>query len=200
MTNKELCKRDLSILNLIFDNSQCEMEVKSVVNDEIEAKDEDERDSSEIIKSKLLEIDGVKLTELGKLEEALNKFNESIKTAEKRPSPYNNRAQLYRLMGKDDCKINFIKKNCLKKSSSVAFDDLTTAIALSQQKYPMTLCRAFCQRGIINRKLRRDDAARDDFNESAKLGSKFARQQLVDINPYAQLCNQMVSKLLVNMK
>lgn len=42
------------------------------------------------------------------------------------------------------------------------------------------------------------DEARDDFNKSAKLGSQFAKQQLVELNPYAQLCNQMVTKVLTD--
>jgi hypothetical protein len=82
----------------------------------------------------------------------------------------------------------------------VAIADLSTAIELSKDSHPLTKCRALCQRALIKRKLNDIDSARDDFNESAKLGSKFARQQLVDLNPYAQLCNQMVSKLLTNMK
>lgn len=105
MSNKELCERDLSILNLIFDKSQCEKDennFKSVVNDEIEVKDQNEGDSDEVLSSKTLEIEGVKLTEAGKFQEALEKFKESIEVAENRPSPYNNRAQLYRFMEKDD--------------------------------------------------------------------------------------------------
>lgn len=85
-------------------------------------------------------------------------------------------------------------------SFSVAIDDLSRSIELAGDDFPLTKCRALCQRGIIHRKLNNVDAARDDFNESAKLGSKFARQQLVGLNPYAQLCNRMVSKLLADMK
>jgi hypothetical protein len=83
---------------------------------------------------------------------------------------------------------------------SVALFDLSRSIELAGCDFLLTKCRALCQRGIIQRKLNELDLARDDFNESAKLGSKFARQQLVDLNPYAQLCNQMVSKLLADMK
>lgn len=82
----------------------------------------------------------------------------------------------------------------------MALNDLTKAIELSGENYNLTKCRAYAQRGIIKRKLNDVDGARDDFNESAKLGSEFARQQLVEINPYAQLCNQMVSQILTNYK
>lgn len=83
---------------------------------------------------------------------------------------------------------------------SVALADLSRSIFLSKDSHQLTKCRAFCQRGIIKRKLNDLEGAHDDFNQSAKLGSKFARQQLIDLNPYAQLCNQMVTKLLADMK
>lgn len=82
----------------------------------------------------------------------------------------------------------------------MAINDLTKAIELSGEDYKLTKCRAYAQRGIIKRKLNDLEAARDDFNESAKLGSEFARQQLVEINPYTQLCNQMVSQILTSYK
>ena len=82
----------------------------------------------------------------------------------------------------------------------MALLDLSEAIALSGNCYDLTKCQAFCQQGIIKRKLGDLEGARSDFNESAKLGSKFARQQLIELNPYTQLCNQMVTKLLADMK
>lgn len=111
MTEKELCARDLSILDLLFDPSHREKDVndyKQPVIDEIDVKDGNEEASDEVLKSKKLEVDGVMLTEAGNLNEALMKFNESIQVAANRPSPYNNRAQLYRFMEKDDCKSNSI--------------------------------------------------------------------------------------------
>lgn len=53
-------------------------------------------------KSKLFEIEGIKLAEQEKYDEALQQFNESIKMAPHRPSAWNNRAQAYRLIEKDD--------------------------------------------------------------------------------------------------
>lgn len=82
----------------------------------------------------------------------------------------------------------------------VALVDLAKSLDLCNDSHPLTQCRALCQRGIIKRKQNDIDAARDDFNESAKLGSKFAREQLVTLNPYARLCNQMVSKLLADLQ
>lgn len=105
---QQLCDRDLLILDLIFDKNLCENEVNALnesVNDEVDAKDEDEGNSDEVLSSKKLELEGVQLSEAGKLEEALIKFNESIKIAPSRPSTFNNRAQLYRFLEKDDCEL-----------------------------------------------------------------------------------------------
>lgn len=106
MSEQQLCTRDLLVLDLIFDKNQCEKEVndlKQTVNDEVDAKDDDEGNSNEVLISKKLELEGVRLTEEGKLDEALTKFNESIEIAQHRPSTFNNRAQLYRFLEKDDC-------------------------------------------------------------------------------------------------
>lgn len=79
-------------------------------------------------------------------------------------------------------------------------NDLNKAIELcgDDDKYKLTKCRAYTQRGIIKRKLNDNEGARDDFNESAKMGSVFSQQQLIELNPYAQLCNQMVTKILAD--
>ena len=83
---------------------------------------------------------------------------------------------------------------------TVAIADLNKAIELSGDTFKLTKCRAFCQRGTLSRKSGNNEAARDDFNESAKLGSKFARQQLVELNPYAQLCGQMMNEVIRKLK
>jgi len=105
MSEKKLCSRDLSILDLLFDQQQCEKTLKEAtqpVQDEVGVVDAEEGNSASVQTSKKLEVEGVHLTEAGKLEEALEKFNESIRVAPERPSPFNNRAQLYRFMEKDD--------------------------------------------------------------------------------------------------
>jgi len=48
----------------------------------------------------------------------------------------------------------------------------------------------------MNRKEGHDDLARLDFEVAAKLGSHFAKMQLVELNPYAALCNQMLHDVM----
>jgi tetratricopeptide (TPR) repeat protein len=100
---KELCARDLSILNLIFEKSQFEkQEILKPLQDTIDVQDCEEGDDENVLASKLLEIQGIKLTESSEFAEAMKKFNEAIDIAPKRPSVYNNRAQLYRFMEEDE--------------------------------------------------------------------------------------------------
>ncbi|XP_010722106.1 tetratricopeptide repeat protein 36, partial [Meleagris gallopavo] len=58
------------------------------------------------------------------------------------------------------------------------------------------VCQSLVQRGLIHRLQGREDDARRDFQQAARLGSAFARQQLVLLNPYSALCNQMLSEML----
>lgn len=43
-----------------------------------------------------------------------------------------------------------------------------------------------------------DEGCRSDFQKAADLGSAFAKQQLVALNPYAALCNSMLSQMMSN--
>lgn len=78
---------------------------------------------------------------------------------------------------------------------SAALNDLQEAIKLSNSK-GSTGCRAHCQFGLIKRKQKQDNEAREHFEIAAKLGSKFSKNQLIEMNPYAALCNQMLREML----
>ncbi|XP_055383646.1 tetratricopeptide repeat protein 36 homolog [Condylostylus longicornis] len=177
----QLSKKDKEVLDSVFNPYQIGGEVGpiGIFNAEItdDIIDPIEENTPEIEKSKTLEIEAVKLAEDGKIDKSLELFNNAIEYGSQRPTLYNNRAQSYRLKGDD-------------KS---AFNDLNKAIQLSSDfNYKRTACLAYCQRGILHRKYKNIDEARHDFEEAAKLGSKFAKTQLVEINPYAALCNQML--------
>lgn len=72
-----------------------------------------------------------------------------------------------------------------------AREDLNNAINLSQGR-GRAACQAYCQRGLINLKENRTEDAKRDFEFAVKLGSQFAKAQLVQLNPYAALCNKML--------
>lgn len=74
---------------------------------------------------------------------------------------------------------------------AAALADLEHALRLSNSG-GRSGCKALCQRGLLRRKVKNVDGAKEDFSAAARLGSKFARNQLVELNPYAALCNQML--------
>lgn len=101
----------------------------------------------------------------------------------------------------------------------MALGDLTKALTLCESK-GATAKNALCQRGLLYRQMKDDDAAREDFKQAACLGSAFARNQvssergndiieigiiysivfqLVELNPYAALCNQMLQEACLKM-
>lgn len=139
-----------------------------------------EDDSPETQESKSLEIKAIQQAESGDSAGALLTLNQAITLTSNRPSLYNNRAQVYQFQGKLD----------------EAFRDLTKAIELSGDTYKKTRCKALCQRGILFRKNDLLEEAKVDFNGAAKLGSKFAKSQLVEMNPYAAMCNQVLKRIM----
>ncbi|NXJ71079.1 TTC36 protein, partial [Rostratula benghalensis] len=126
-----------------------------------------------------LELQGVSAAESGDVSAALERFGEAIRLLPQHASAYNNRAQALRLRG----------------DVAGALRDLDTAIGLSRGR-GRAACQSFVQRGLIHRLQAREEEARRDFERAARLGSSFARRQLVLLNPYAALCNQMLCQML----
>lgn len=62
-----------------------------------------------------------------------------------------------------------------------ALGDLNKALELANDQQTRTKCHAHCQRGVLHRKLDNLEAARADFEAAAQLGSKFAREQVIEI-------------------
>ncbi|CAL4154130.1 unnamed protein product, partial [Meganyctiphanes norvegica] len=165
---------DRAILNSIFNPllpvGEC------VYEEDIPSDLRDPDDSSpEAEAVKQLEVEGVKQAEAGNIEAAMALFNRSIAQQPKRASGYNNRAQALRLQGQ-------IKE---------AMSDLNQALTISEGR-GRAACQAFTQRAMLHRVQGRDEEAKEDFTQAANLGSEFAKAQLVQMNPYAALCNKML--------
>jgi hypothetical protein len=60
--------------------------------------------------------------------------------------------------------------------------------------------QAFMQRGALHRLARKDDEARADFQAAAAMGNIMAKSELVTLNPYAAMCNQMMTEVLAKAK
>lgn len=152
-----------------------------------------------------LELQGVSAAESGDVSAALERFSEAIRLLPERASAYNNRAQALRLKGdvagkergtgeSHTARGRPISPRCLSPHPG-ALRDLDTAIRLGRG-CGRAVCQSLVQRGLIHRLQAREDDARRDFQQAARLGSAFARRQLVLLNPYSALCNQMLSEML----
>uniref|UniRef100_A0A9J8B4S3 Tetratricopeptide repeat protein 36 n=1 Tax=Cyprinus carpio carpio TaxID=630221 RepID=A0A9J8B4S3_CYPCA len=168
---------DRAVLQVIFNPTSPFGDIPGL-NQEDELTDDDSVFESELVKQvKDLELQGVSAAESGDLPAALQHFNQAIQILPQRASAYNNRAQTKRLQG--DTKV----------------EDLERAISLSGG-IGRSACQALVQRGLLLKLSGRDEEARVDFEKAAALGSEFARQQAVILNPYAALCNRMLSEVI----
>ena len=81
----------------------------------------------------------------------------------------------------------------LQNQIDSALSDLDTAVSLSSGRGKVAE-QAHTQRGLIRRLQGENEGALEDFKTAAKLGSRFAQKQVVAMNPYAALCNQMLTE------
>ncbi|XP_015269276.1 PREDICTED: tetratricopeptide repeat protein 36 [Gekko japonicus] len=130
-----------------------------------------------------LEAEGIAAAEAGDTEAALERFGRAIRLLPARASAHNNRAQALRLQG----------------DVAGALEALGAALELSRGSGRVAR-QAFVQRGLLRRLQGHDEAAREDFAQAARLGSRFARQQLARMNPYAALCNHMLAAAMKTLR
>jgi len=177
---------DKAVLHAIF-NPELPVSGELIEEEEkYESQIDEEETSDNLTEAKAYEIDGVKKAEHGDFIGALDDFSKAIRLRPDRPSGYNNRAQALRLNG----------------DVQGAMEDLEEAIRLSNDKphCAKALGQALCQRGILKRVDGNVDGALEDFKQAACLGSPFAKQMVVKMNPYAALCNQMLADVMKKMK
>uniref|UniRef100_A0A8C8S170 Tetratricopeptide repeat protein 36 n=1 Tax=Pelusios castaneus TaxID=367368 RepID=A0A8C8S170_9SAUR len=173
---------DRAVLQAIFNPNTPFGGIPGLVEEEKVAADqgEDGAFASKLVEQvKDLELQGVLAAESGDVNTALERFSEAIQLLPERASGYNNRAQALRLKG----------------DVTGALQDLDKALDLSRGTGHVA-CQGFVQRGLINQLQGHEENARQDFEQAASLGSAFARHQLVLMNPYSALCNQMLSEMM----
>ena len=81
-----------------------------------------------------------------------------------------------------------------------ALEDLNKAIDLSKDHGADAAAQAYTQRGLIHRLNREDKQAYEDFSKAAALGSTFAKSMVVQLNPYAAMCNKMLAEAISKLK
>ncbi len=91
-------------------------------------------------------------------------------------------------------KITNVVFNCLFVGDvAAARIDLDKAIELSKG-HGKSAAQAFTQRALLKKMEGDDDGSLEDFKKAACLGNAFAKSQVIQMNPYAALCNQMLSQ------
>jgi len=126
-----------------------------------------------------LRLEAIKLAEQNRFPEAMKLFGDAIALAPTMASLYNDRAQLSRLVGENE----------------MALDDINKAIQFSNSQ-GKTAVQAYTQRAMLHMLNKDEERARLDFERASSLGGKFAASQAAKLNPYAKLCNQMLSKAM----
>jgi len=127
------------------------------------------------------ECKAVHLAEQGQFEESEGILTGLIELCPKYASAYNNRAQVRQFRG----------------NKEGAMDDLNVAIELAEDLDDQaTLRQAHTQRGMLYKYCEKEDQCVEDFNIAAKLGSTLAKQELASRNPYAAMCNKMLSDVM----
>ncbi|XP_028818443.1 tetratricopeptide repeat protein 36 [Denticeps clupeoides] len=172
-------EHDKAVLQAIFNPSTPFGDIPGINQEEELTEDDSSFDPDLVRRVKSLELQGVSAAESGDIQAALKHFNQAIELLPRRASAYNNRAQTRRLQG----------------DTTGAIVDLERAISLSGGA-GRSACQALVQRGLLLRLANRGDEARQDFERAARLGSEFARQQAVQLNPYAALCNRMLAEVI----
>uniref|UniRef100_A0A8D0GF56 Tetratricopeptide repeat protein 36 n=1 Tax=Sphenodon punctatus TaxID=8508 RepID=A0A8D0GF56_SPHPU len=171
---------DRAVLQTIFKPNTPFGDIPGLDEEEETGQEEEMAFAPELLgHAKDLELQGVSAAESGDLRTALESFALAIQILPERASGYNNRAQVLRLQG----------------DVAGALEDLATALRLSRGRGRVA-CQAFVQRGLICRLQGCEEEAQRDWEQAARLGSAFASRQLVRMNPYAALCNQMLSEMM----
>ena len=80
-----------------------------------------------------------------------------------------------------------------------ALEDLNKAIELSRDK-GAAASQAYTQRGLIHRLNGAEEKALEDFTKAAELGGAFAKTMVVQMNPYAAMCNKMLAEAINKLK
>ncbi|CAM1293127.1 TTC36 (predicted) [Pycnogonum litorale] len=190
---------DKAVLNSVFNPFLPLGE--QVYDEEVPSDLVDEDESScvpeNVQESKKMELEAIKLAETGDINPAVELLDKALELTPDRPSVYNNRAQALRLVGNADDALKDL--NMAIKLSNYE-DDIIGDGNEHKVKCPRSVCQAYCQRALIHRLRGDDESALEDFQRAAKLGNQFAKSQIVAMNPYAAMCNRMLSDVVEKLR
>ena len=130
-----------------------------------------------------MQSEGIRAADDERYEDAVRLFSEVLTVCDHYAPAYNNRAQCYLLLHRD----------------TDALADLHSSIQHAHTDR-LTLRQSLTQRGMLYRRQGLDAEARADFGLGARLGSGVCREQLVVMNPYAAMCNAMLTRAMAELQ
>ncbi|KJE96340.1 hypothetical protein CAOG_06680 [Capsaspora owczarzaki ATCC 30864] len=163
-------------------------------------------------------------SDVQRLAEAEVLLRKAIALAPRKPSLYNNLAQVLRLRHHPtasttaSCGESATPGSCTTAAPATtsAFSEILTllgrAIELSDptgakspaefesDEHLRTARQAYVQRALVRQLLQLDADSKADHRRAAELGSDFSRTELVNSNPYAAMCNAMMGQYLATLK
>ena len=140
-------------------------------------------DESLLTSLRKMQSEGIRAADDERYDDAVHVFTGMIALCPQHAAAYNNRAQCYLLLHRDN----------------EALLDLDASIQHAHTDR-LTLRQSLTQRGLLYRRQGRDDEARADFGLGARLGSGVCREQLVAMNPYAAMCNAMLTRAMTELR
>ncbi|KAI3630343.1 hypothetical protein MIR68_011778 [Amoeboaphelidium protococcarum] len=192
-SSANLSVNDKDVLNRIFDQDMFKDSAQ------IDPKSEQPYPIEVMRRIGELNLEAIQQTENGNVDEALIQFSQILGQYPLHAQSWSNRSQAY----------------LVKKDLEHALNDVSQAISLGFYDTEF-LSQAYCQRAMIrtlmeSKQSRQSEACNDlstfsftselseesrrDFEAAAKLGNKFAKNELVRTNPYAKMCNAMLKDM-----
>jgi tetratricopeptide (TPR) repeat protein len=126
-----------------------------------------------------LEKRAIAAAEAKRLDEALEALNALAEALPQRAATYNNRAQVHQM----------------RRDTDAALADLDFAVSLPSMPRKVGQ-QVYAQRGVLWRVKGDDERARADLERAGRLGNVWARQEAIKLNPYAAMCNAMLSRAM----
>jgi tetratricopeptide (TPR) repeat protein len=201
---KGLSTRDAGILTLLFDAEAQPRKQPSILEHQNPTIPEPPLNAEQLKEAQHFERRAIQLAEEGELEKAEELLNHAIKKyPRERPSLWNNRAQVRRLLGDIRGALDDLSQVILLATSRTNNQNPSdNAKVLSHAHTHRATIYMLVARNEISGVLeeqtpeRLEELASHDFTLAGKYGSDLARAMAVRTNPYAKMCGAIVQTAL----
>lgn len=183
---------DAAILNYIFDPNKAFI-ASAVPLPKTEPEEAGSTTDDDSVRA--VEKEAVAAAEAGDLEKALSTLSAGLEKHPDRGSLLNNRAQVFRLLGKNaDAELDLDKAIEVESAWIDSHEELKGSA--QDKRCRRVLQQAFTQRAILKHKAGDSAGQEADMAAAAAYGSAMARMLTSETNPYAAMCHTAVAKMI----